>query len=229
MRQWNQARGEVMAFLADAAEDMGLTRSEIAVFRRLTAPEKIQTYVTKLRCNFERDGDTCFSVRTTLATGEAHCIEAALVAACALRLHGQPALLMDFQAEGDDDHVVALFRRGGYWGAISKSNTVWLRWRDPIYRTLRELAMSYFHEYVKGRRKTLRTYSRPFDVGQVPASQWVTSADDCWELAESLDDIRHYRLLTRQQARQLRFRDPMEQRIGRISEFLEKPSAGAEA
>jgi hypothetical protein len=218
-----------MAFLADVAEDMGLTRSEIAVFRRLSTPEKIQTYVTKLRCNFERNGDTCFSVRTTMSTGEAHCIEAALVAACALRLHGQPALLMDFQAEGDDDHVVALFRRGDYWGAISKSNTVWLRWRDPVYRTLRELAMSYFHEYVKGRRKTLRTYSRPFDVAQVPASKWVTNAEGCWELAGTLDDIRHYRLLTRQQARQLRFRDPMEQRIGRISEFLEKPAQGVEA
>ncbi len=215
-----------MAFLAELAEGLGLTRREIAVFRRLSNPEKIQTYVTRLGCNFERNGDTCFSVRTTMATREAHCIEAAFVAACALRLHGQPALLMDFQAEGDDDHVVALFRRGGYWGAISKSNSVWLRWRDPVYRTLRELAMSYFHEYAKGKHKTLRTYSRPFDVSRVPASKWITNPKGCWEVAGAIDDTRHYRLLTRRQARQLRFRDPMEQRIGRISEFQKKPAEG---
>ena len=202
---------------------MGLNRSEIAIFRRLSTPERIQSYVTKLRCNFEKGGDTCYSVRTTLRTGEAHCIEAAFVAACALKLHGQPALLMDFQAEGDDDHVVALFQRGGYWGAISKSNTVWLRWRDPIYRTLRELAISYFHEYVKGARKTLRTYSRPFDIGLVEPDRWVTQSEGCWEVAGTIDDIRHYQLLSPDQVRQLRRRDVMEQKVGRISEFLDQP------
>lgn len=212
-----------MAFSERLAADMGLNRSEIAIFRRLSTPERIQSYVTKLRCNFEKGGDTCYSVRTTLRTGEAHCIEAAFVAACALKLHGQPALLMDFQAEGDDDHVVALFQRGGYWGAISKSNTVWLRWRDPIYRTLRELAISYFHEYVKGARKTLRTYSRPFDIGLVEPDRWVTQSEGCWEVAGTIDDIRHYQLLSPDQVRQLRRRDVMEQKVGRISEFLDQP------
>jgi hypothetical protein len=212
-----------MAFSERLAADMGLNRREIAIFRRLSTPERIQSYVTKLRCNFEKGGDTCYSVRTTLRTGEAHCIEAAFVAACALKLHGQPALLMDFQAEGDDDHVVALFQRGGYWGAISKSNTVWLRWRDPIYRTLRELAISYFHEYVKGARKTLRTYSRPFDIGLVEPDRWVTQSEGCWEVAGTIDDIRHYQLLSPDQVRQLRRRDVMEQKVGRISEFLDQP------
>lgn len=210
-----------MAFAERVAAEMGLNKREIAIFRKLTTPERIQAYITKLRCNFEHSGDTCYSVRTVLRTGEAHCIEAAFVAACALRLHGQRAVLMDFQAEGDDDHVVALFRRGKHWGAISKSNTVWLRWRDPIYRTLRELAMSYFHEYVKGPRKTLRTYSRPFDIGQISKEKWITNSGGCWEVAASLDDIRHFRLLSVEQIRQLRRRDLMEQRIGRIWEFLE--------
>jgi hypothetical protein len=206
-------------FLNSVAEELGLNRIELNIFRKLSTPEKIESFVTGLRCNFEQNGDTCYSVRTTLAKGEAHCIEAAFVAACALMLHGRPALLMDLQAEGDDDHVIALFREGPYWGAISKSNTVWLRWRDPIYRTLRELAMSYFHEYVRGPRKTLRTYSRPFDIGQFSPDLWVTARDDCWEMTHILDEIRHYELLSTRQARNLRLRDRMERRIGRIAEF----------
>lgn len=206
-------------FLKSAGEELGLNKAELSLFRKLSSPEKIQSFITDLRCNFERNGDTCHSVRTVLAKGEAHCIEAALFAACALLLHGQPALLMDLQAEGDDDHVVALFRKGSYWGAISKSNTVWLRFRDPIYRTLRELAMSYFHEYVKGPRKTLRTYSRPFNVENFPSELWVTTRNNCWELTEALDAVRHYDLVSSRQARSLRLRDGMERRIGRIPQF----------
>jgi hypothetical protein len=207
-------------FFSSAGEQLGLNRAELAIFRKLSTPEKVESFVTTLKCNFERDGDTCYSVRTTLARGEAHCIEAALVAACALMLHGRPALLMDLKAEGDDDHVVALFREGPYWGAISKSNTVWLRWRDPIYRTLRELAMSYFHEYVKGAHKTLRSYSRSFDMAMVNPALWVTSEGDCWETATALDEIRHYPLISIRQARKLRLRDRMERRIGRMAEYV---------
>jgi hypothetical protein len=207
-------------FLSFAGEQLGLNRAELAIFRKLSTPERVQSFVTGLKCNFEREGDTCFSVRTTLARGEAHCIEAAFVAACALMLHGRPALLMDLTAEGDDDHVVALFREGPHWGAISKSNTVWLRWRDPIYRTLRELAMSYFHEYVKGPHKTLRSYSRSFDIGMVNAHLWVTAEENCWETAAALDEIHHYMLISTRQARKLRLRDRMERRIGRMSEYV---------
>ncbi|HEY7750320.1 MAG TPA: hypothetical protein VH933_16790 [Aestuariivirgaceae bacterium] len=206
-------------FLKSVGEEMGLHKAELSLFRKLSSPEKIQSFVTQLRCNFERGGDTCHSVRTVILKGEAHCIEAALFAACALLLHGRPALLMDLQAEGDDDHVVALFRRGPYWGAISKSNTVWLRFRDPIYRTLRELAMSYFHEYVRGPRKTLRTYSRPFRIEQFHPALWVTSRQNCWKVTEALDGARHYHLVSSSQARSLRLRDSMERRIGRIPEF----------
>ena len=207
-------------FVGSAGERLGLNRAELAVFRKLSTPEKVQSFVSTLKCNFETEGDTCFSVRTTLARGEAHCIEAAFVAACALMLHGRPALLMDLTAEGDDDHVVALFREGPHWGAISKSNTVWLRWRDPIYRTLRELAMSYFHEYVKGPRKTLRSYSRPFDLGSTHPALWITGEENCWETAGALDEIHHYPLISTRQARKLRLRDRMERRIGRMAEYV---------
>ncbi|MBL8674472.1 MAG: hypothetical protein IPK81_18655 [Rhodospirillales bacterium] len=198
---------------------IGLTRGERATLARLRTPERIQDFVAALPTNFEEDGDTSLSVRETLRRGHAHCIEGAFVAACALWLAGHPPLLMDMQADGDDDHVVALFRRGGHWGAISKSNHIWLRWRDPIHRTLRELALTYFHEYVGGARKTFRRYSRPFDLRRVDPRLWVTNAEDCWEAAEALDASRHYPIITAAQARGLRPRDALELKAGKMLEF----------
>ncbi|MBX9946820.1 MAG: hypothetical protein K2Y40_22280 [Reyranella sp.] len=198
---------------------LGLSAAEAAVFRKLTTPERIQAFVTALRTNFERGGDTLLSVRRVIARRHAHCIEAAFVAACGLWLLGEPPLLMDLQAEGDSDHVVALFRRDGCWGAISKSNHVWLRWRDPVYRSPRELAMSYFHEYCADERKTLRTYSRPFDLSRLPTAMWITNSEECWEAGARLDDSRHYRLITRAQARRLAPRDATERRAGDLVQF----------
>ena len=106
---------------------------------------------------------------------------------------------MDLTAKGDSDHVIALFRRDGCWGAISKSNHVWLRWRDPVYRTPRELAMSYFHEYINKQRKTLRTYSRPVDLRRFPADMWITNEEDCWDVGAALTTCAHYRLITPRQ------------------------------
>jgi len=198
---------------------LGLTKAEARVLRRLRTPERIQAYVTALPTNFERKGDTCLSVRGVLREHKAHCIEAAFFAAGALALAGERPLLMDLQAEGDADHVVALFRRDGCWGAISKSNHVWLRWRDPVYRSLRELAMTYFHEYVLDDRKTLRTYSRAFDLSRFSPTLWVTNEDHCWEIGARLDDSRHYRLITKDQARRLTRRDATEQRAGKLIQF----------
>lgn len=198
---------------------LGLGYAEARTLARLGTPEDTQDFVSALPTNFEPEGDSCWSVAETLRRDRAHCIEGAFVAACALWLQGQPPLLMDFQAHGDDDHVVALFRRDRCWGAISKSNHVWLRWRDPIYRSLRELALSYFHEYVIGERKTLRNYSRPFDLRRFDPGLWVTNGTDCWEVAEALDDIRHYPLLTPAQARRLKPRDAMEVRAGKMLQY----------
>jgi hypothetical protein len=199
---------------AQRALKLGLSRAHAATLARLNTPERVQDFITDLKTNFERDGATCLSVTGALKHRHAHCIEAAYVAACALWVNGAAPLLMDFQASGDDDHVVALFRHGRHWGAISKSNHVWLRWRDPIYRSLRELAMSYFHEYVMHDRKTLRRYSRAFDLRRFNPALWVTNADNCWDVAAALDDTRHYPLLSHAQARRLRRRDPMELRAG---------------
>jgi hypothetical protein len=125
---------------------------------------------------------------------------------------------MDFQASGDHDHVVALFRRDGAWGAISKSNSIWLRWRDPVYRSPRELAMSYFHEYVAGPRKTLRRISRPFNIGAYDPALWITRDEPCWDMALELDATPHTTLITPAQARRLRARDQLEQRANELKE-----------
>ncbi len=209
---------------------LGLSRAEFAVLRRLDTPERIQTFLYGLKQNFERHGDTCNSVRIVLRTRRAHCIEGATLAACALWIHGEPPLLLDLQAVHDFDHVVALFRRRGRWGAISKTNGIGLRWRDPVYTNVRELCMSYFHEYYNSRdRKTLRTYSRPFDLRRLDPAIWVTSDEGAWDLIDALEATRHYRLVSRAQARALRRRDPFERRVGNLLQYRKPKKAGARA
>ena len=156
-------------------EDLGLTSAEFGVLRRLDSPRRIQDFVYGLKQNFELGGETCLPVREVLRTRRAHCIEGAMLAACALWVNGEPPLLLDMRAVHDFDHVVALYRRHGRWGAISKTNGIGLRSRDPVYRNLRELAMSYFHEYTNRRNhKTLREYSVPYDLRRMDPHVWVS-------------------------------------------------------
>lgn len=209
-----------MAFDGALAREIGLTPQETAIFRKLTSPEKIQDFVTDMPSNAEPEGDTCYSVRVALQKNCCHCIEGAFIAACALMLHGAPALLMDFQAKGDDDHVLAMFKRGRFWGAISKSNSIWLRWRDPVYLSPRELAMSYFHEYILGPKKSLRRVSRqPFDIGAYRPEDWITAQGDCWNMAGEIDSSPHMTLITSAQARRLKPRDRFETYADTIKEY----------
>lgn len=201
-------------------EDLGLTKAEFAVLRRLDTPRKIQDFLYHLRQNFEPEGDTCRSVRVVLRSRRAHCIEGAMLAAAALWVHGEPPLLLDFQAVRDFDHVVALYKRRGRWGALSKTNGLGLRGRDPVYRSLRELAMTYLHEYANRREhKTLRTYSRPFDLRAMRTADWVTNEDNAWDVADRLEALPHYRLLTPAQERALTRRDPFERKVGGMLQY----------
>jgi hypothetical protein len=200
-------------------EDLGLSKGEFAVLRRLSTPQRIQDFLNEMSPNFEVDGQTCLSVREVLRQQRAHCIEGAMLAACALWVHGEPPLLLDLRAERDYDHVVALFRRGRCWGAISKTNPALLRWRDPVYRSLRELAMSYLHEYANKRsQKTLRSYAGPFDLRRLDPGLWITNGKNCWDVGATLDDLRHRPLLTKRQARTLRLRDTVERKAGALTE-----------
>jgi hypothetical protein len=126
-----------------------LSPDERAVFKKLSSPILIQDYLEALPQNFSKSaGETCRSPRRLLRDKKAYCFEGALFAAAALAYHGRKPLLLDLQTTNDDqDHVVALFRQDGLWGALSKTNNPVLRWRDPVYKSVRELAMSYFHEY----------------------------------------------------------------------------------
>jgi hypothetical protein len=202
------------------AADLGLTRAEYAVLARLDTPQKIQGFVYGLRQNFELEGNTCRPVREVLRQRRAHCIEGAMLAACALWVHGEPPLLLDMRAVRDYDHVVALFRRNGRWGAISKTNGIGLRWRDPVYRTLRELAVSYFHEYYnRAHHKTLREYSVPFDLRRIDPQVWVTGAKNAWEVSDALDDLRHFPLVNGRHVKAIARRDEFERRVGGLLQY----------
>lgn len=182
------------------------TPAERAVFRRLSTAARIQRFVDDLAYNKEPDGVTCRSPRRVLRDRTAHCMEGALFAAAALNQLGYPPLLLDLEAapDRDDDHVLAIFRVRGCWGAIGKSNYSGLRFREPIYRDLRELAMSYFEHYYNPRgEKTLRAYSRPVDLGRFDRIAWMTAEEDVWAIPERLCEIPHRRLLTASQIRGL--------------------------
>jgi len=165
---------------------------ERGVFRRLRSPEKIQRFLDELAYNKEPHGPTCRSPRRVLRDRTAHCMEGALFGAAALRMLGHPPLLLDFEAVRDDDHVLAIFRVRGHWGAVAKSNYSGLRYREPVYRTLRELAMSYFEHYYNLRKeKTLRRYSRPVNLKRFDRMGWMTAEEDVWAIPEHLCDIPH--------------------------------------
>lgn len=122
----------------------------------------------------------------------AHCFEAALLAAAALRVNGYPPLILDLESVRDDDHVIAVFRNGKCWGSIAKSNYSGLRYRTPVYRSLRELVMSYFdHYYNLAREKTLRAYSRPINLSRFDRIDWMTAEEDLWAIPEYLCEISH--------------------------------------
>ena len=197
-----------------------LTPAERKIFSKLTTPQKIQDYLDTLPINFEMAGETYMSPRRTLRAKKAHCFEGALVAAAALAFHGQKPLLMDLRTVHPyEDHIVALFMSGGLWGAISKTNHVILRYRDAVYRSPRELAMSYFHEYIESDgKKSLREYSAPFDLSRYAPAQWITAEDEMHWLVAALDNSKHSPIAPKKIMRQLREAAPIEIKAGDIVE-----------
>lgn len=199
----------------------GLTRSELLLLRRLDTPRKVQDYLDSLSQNHEPKGDTCYSPRTVMREKRAHCIEGAMLAALAFRLQGQKPLILDLESTRHDfDHVIALFKQHGCWGAVSKTNHAVLRYREPVYKTIRELVLSYFHEYFdKNGFKTLRRYSRPVDLSRFDKQNWMTNEKHNWFVAQHLVEVDHVSLLTRPQIATLRKADPIEIRVGEIVEW----------
>ncbi len=198
----------------------GFTHSEQKIVQHLNTPGKIQDYLDTLSMNFEPNGDTLMSPRRVLREQKAHCLEGALFAASVLWLHGHSPLLLDIQsARNDFDHVVALFRVDNCWGAISKTNHAVLRYREPVYRSYHELAMSYFHEYfLDDGTKTMQTYSKPFNVKRF-GDAWMTSEDDLWYIGEALDESPHIQIATSAMRKNFRKASSVEIRAGKIVEW----------
>ena len=196
-----------------------LTKVEEAFLRKLDTPSKIQDYLDSLSFNFEKRGETCMSPRRVLQEQKAHCIEGAMLAATALWLQGEPPLLFNLKVDTEDvDHVVVLFKRNGYYGALSKTNHAVLRYRDPVYKTIRELAMSYFHEYflVTDGRKTMRGYSKSIHMGRF-GKKWVTSDMDLWNIAETIYDSKHTSVIPKGNEKYIRKATKLERQVASIS------------
>jgi hypothetical protein len=173
-----------------------LSTRETQLLRRLSTPWKIQKYLDDLPYNKEHDGETCRSPRRVIRDRTGHCFEAALLAAAALRVNGHPPLILDLESVRDDDHVIAVCRIDGLWGSMAKSNYAGLGFREPVYRTLRELVMSYFEHYynLKG-EKTLRAFSRPVNLSRFDRLNWMTAEEDLWAIPEYLTTIAHTPIL----------------------------------
>ena len=182
-------------------ESFGLPAASLRTLRALKTPARIQKFIDGIEYQY---ADTAWSPERVLRERKGHCLEGALVAAAALRVNGRQPLVMDLEAVHDDDHVVALYRERGLWGGIAKSNFAGLRFRAPIYRTLRELALSYFEHYYNLRgERTLRAYSRPVNLARLDGKNWMTAETDVWCVPELLIAARHYPLFPDKVARML--------------------------
>ena len=185
----------------DGRESFGLLPANLRELRALKTPARIQRFIDSLAYQY---ADTAWSPQRALRERKGHCLEGALVAAAALRLNGHPPLLMDLEGVRDDDHVVAIYRENGLWGSVAKSNFAGLRFRAPIYRTLRELALSYFEHYYNLRgERTLRSYSIAVNLAHLDSRHWMTSEEDVWCVPELLIAARHYHLFPDKVARGL--------------------------
>ena len=191
--------------------------------KRLTSPKKIQDFLNGFERKSSREERIVRSPKAVLESGTANCMEGALLACAALLLNGEKALLLDLKVSArntnDVDHVVALFKRNGCYGAISRTSHAVLRYREPVYATVRELALSYFHEYfTDDGKKTLRSFSDPFDVVAAFGTEWIESDEDIYMMAVALDDSPHHDILTPDMARNLRLADAIEIEAGKIVE-----------
>jgi hypothetical protein len=182
-------------------ETFGLSAESLRTLRALKTPAQIQKFIDGITYQY---ADTAGSPERVLRERKGHCMEGALVAAAAFRVLGAPPLLMDLEAVRDDDHVVALYRERGLWGGVAKSNFAGLRFRAPVYRNLRELAMSYFEHYYNLRgERTLRAYSVPVNLARLDKQHWMTAEEDVWCVPEMLIAARHYPIAPHSVARTL--------------------------
>lgn len=197
-----------------------LSPAEKKLLQKLNTPIKIQNYLDTVPRNWEKQGQTYMSPRRALRENKMHCLEAALFAGLALWYHGEEPLVVDLKARGDDDHIIALYRKNGFWGAMSKTNYATVRFRDPIFRTVRELVLSYFHEYFLNTngKKVLYSYSAPYNLKRF-GTQWITAEEDLHDIAITLDELQHTVIVPTRNRRFIRPADAMERAAGKLTEW----------
>ena len=173
---------------------MDWSTEESRLLKTLNNPDKIQGFLDSIDYNPNYE---CRSPRWVIRKRSAHCMEGALFAAAALEFIGYKPMIVDMLAENDDDHVIAVFKEDGHWGAVAKSNFTTLRYREPVYRSVRELIMSYFDFFfnVDG-FKSLRSYSLPFDLGFYESRHWKTTDDDLEYIGDKIESLKHFPVIT---------------------------------
>ncbi len=185
----------------------------------LSTPKKIQDFLEKIPFNHEEHGETCRSSYEVIRTRKAHCLEGAFLACSALMLQKRKPLIISLKVtENDFDHVITIYKEHGYYGAISKTNHAVLGWRDPVYKTIRELAMSYFHEYflTNNGEKTLRGYSRLINLNRY-GTQWITSIENLFSIGEDISKSNHKKIIPRGNERYVRKATLLERTSASIS------------
>ncbi len=167
--------------------------------KKLNTPRKVQDFLDKVPFNFEKKGETYWPPKKAIEMGRMHCFEGAVFACLSLQKHHIENYLVDLKVKNlkkDSDHTLCIFRINKYWGAISKTNHSVLRWRDPIYKSVRELALSYFHEYfLDSGEKTLLSFSKPFDIWKRFGAKWTEGEKDLDKIAEALDKSPHIKFV----------------------------------
>jgi hypothetical protein len=177
------------------------TKDEKEILKTLSSPFRIQAFLDKTNYN---DTKETRSPRYVISLNRAHCMEGALFAAACLENIGFKPLVLDMQSYNDDDHVIAIFKVNGFWGAVAKSNFTTLRYREPVYRSLRELVMSYFDFYFNlNGEKSLRGYSLPQNLRRFDKINWRTTQTDLENIGYYLDKVKHFPVVSKEQVKTL--------------------------
>ena len=177
------------------------TKQEKSILNKLDSPEKINKYLAKLKYKVK---DGCYSPSLVMKYQTAHCFDGALMGAAALEFHGHRPLIVDLWAEDDDEHVICVYQVRNLWGSIAKSNTSLLLERAPVYKSIRELVMSYFDCYFNYRGKLgLYSYSKPINLNQFNRFNWRHTEENLDLLTEHINNARHYQILSPKKLRQL--------------------------
>lgn len=199
---------------------LAFTKKERTLLKKLNTPGKVQDFLNSLKFNFEKNGETIKSPVMVLRKKNAHCMEGALFGSYVLSLHDIKSFILCLKAKkGDFDHVITPFKIDGFWGALSKTNHAVLRYREPVYKNIHELVISYFHEYfLNNGEKTLRKYSELLDLNTLE-KDWFLSEEDLWYIDKKLDKVKYYDIVPKSYLKSLRRADKVEIQAGKIVEY----------